>query len=79
MIRSWLQQILLAEVLQRELVNVSTPPPPPFSHLLVQEQVTRSCSAGVRSVRVVSSMAHAQFVSVLEFLLETVSFFFDVV
>ncbi len=63
MICDWLQQILLAEVkwckvLQSELVNVATPPPPPFSHVSVQEQVTRSCSAGVRSVRVVSLMAH---------------------
>ncbi len=38
-------------------MNVSTPPPP-FAHVSVQEQVTRSCSAGVMSVRVVSSTAH---------------------
>ncbi len=39
-------------------MNVSTQPPPTFSHVSVQEQVTWSFLAGVRSVRVVSLMAH---------------------
>ncbi len=52
-IGGWLQQVLFAlsrgKVIQRELVNVSTPPPTPFAHVSVQEHVTQSCLAGVRS------------------------------
>ncbi len=58
----WLQQILLVlswyKVLQMELLNVLTPPPLSFVHVSVQEQVTRSCLAGVRSVHVLSLTAH---------------------
>ncbi len=39
-------------------MNVSALPPSPFAHVSVKEQVTRSCLAGVRSVHVVSWMAH---------------------
>ncbi len=37
---------------------VLTPPPLSFVHVLVQEQVTQSCLAGVRLVRVLSLTAH---------------------
>ncbi len=40
-------------------MNVSTPPLPSFAHVSVQEQVTRSGLAGVRSVHVLSLMAHS--------------------
>ncbi len=40
-------------------MNVSTPPPPSFAHVSVQEQVTRSCLAGVKSVHVLSLVAHS--------------------
>ncbi len=40
-------------------MNVSTPSPPSFAHVSVQEQVTWSCLAGVRSVHVMSLTAHS--------------------
>ncbi len=50
--------LLWGKVLQRALVNASTPSFPYFAHVSVQEQVSRPCLAGVRSVHAESLTAH---------------------